>query len=385
MNLNEAAALARSLMDAHGLTRWRLQFDNALRRFGGCSTTAAIITLSRPLVALNTEERVRDTILHEIAHALVGARHGHDRVWRAKAREIGCSASRCYDESETVTAPMKYTATCPNCRQTHQRMRLPRGLKACAPCCRRFNRGRFDARFIFHYSPNAPGRLTLTPPPPFTTSTPAAGAAANHEEEKIMKKQNGTKKTSAADERKAREERIAQKPARRKSKAAREALEGVAALKRNADAAEGGPLDPKDVRGAEILKARGLGIELADDEFLTEPEGVKTKRIVRRNGRALAQPVYKLVPAPSPTQQSTPAKKNGKSSAPAAARAEWDKISVEGDRAQALLEKLRQGTPEKPVLAAKELNDQERHLARGLVKKGLIRRDKFEGVYGYFA
>ena len=45
------------------------------------------------------EAEIEDTLLHEIAHALVGRRHHHDAVWQAKAREIGCSARRCHDVS----------------------------------------------------------------------------------------------------------------------------------------------------------------------------------------------------------------------------------------------------------------------------------------------
>jgi hypothetical protein len=34
---------------------------------------------------------ILDTILHEIAHALVGHKEAHGPVWVAKAKEIGCS------------------------------------------------------------------------------------------------------------------------------------------------------------------------------------------------------------------------------------------------------------------------------------------------------
>ena len=36
-----------------------------------------------------------DTILHEMAHALVGQVHGHDAVWQAQV--LGCSGRRCHD------------------------------------------------------------------------------------------------------------------------------------------------------------------------------------------------------------------------------------------------------------------------------------------------
>jgi hypothetical protein len=43
----------------------------------------------------NGAEEIVDTILHEIAHALVGPRHGHDTVWKAKCTDIGARPERC--------------------------------------------------------------------------------------------------------------------------------------------------------------------------------------------------------------------------------------------------------------------------------------------------
>ena len=46
---------------------------------------------------LYDEAEVRETILHEIAHARVGASHGHDAVWQAEARRIGSTGRRLVD------------------------------------------------------------------------------------------------------------------------------------------------------------------------------------------------------------------------------------------------------------------------------------------------
>ena len=42
----------------------------------------------------NGPEEVRDTILHEVAHALVGPGHGHDTVWKATAAQVGARPQR---------------------------------------------------------------------------------------------------------------------------------------------------------------------------------------------------------------------------------------------------------------------------------------------------
>src|SRR4051812_49651304 len=93
MNLYEAQHLARDLMDRHGLADWRFQFDHARRRFGSCRIRTRTITLSRPLTLLNPEDQVRDTILHEIAHALTPG-DGHGTKWRAAGARGGARPPR---------------------------------------------------------------------------------------------------------------------------------------------------------------------------------------------------------------------------------------------------------------------------------------------------
>lgn len=39
-------------------------------------------------------EDIKDTVLHEIAHAIAGGYHHHDRVWVACCNKIGCEPSR---------------------------------------------------------------------------------------------------------------------------------------------------------------------------------------------------------------------------------------------------------------------------------------------------
>ena len=128
--LGMAIDLATKLMDAHGLVGWRIKLDHARRRAGQCDYTNKIISLSRLYVRHADIDHIRDTILHEIAHALVGPRHGHDAVWRQKAREIGCSAARCHSLS---FARAKWVMTCPNGCFSVERHRKKSGL-VCVFC-----------------------------------------------------------------------------------------------------------------------------------------------------------------------------------------------------------------------------------------------------------
>ena len=137
MELTAVRALGEELLAGHGLTSWRFVFDNAKRRAGACKFDTRTISVSRHLMALYEEAHVRDTILHEIAHALVGPRHGHDAVWRAKARAIGCSGTRLVD-AEAPRAPAPWQGTCPR-GHTYDRHRRPARPASCARCEPGFN------------------------------------------------------------------------------------------------------------------------------------------------------------------------------------------------------------------------------------------------------
>ena len=116
MSPQVASSIAYDLMYQHGLISkgWIFKFDSAKHRFGQCSHHEKIISLSEILVELNEESKVRDVILHEIAHALVDAKHGHDRVWKAKCIEIGADPVRCFNQYDlnVVTPILRYNAVC---------------------------------------------------------------------------------------------------------------------------------------------------------------------------------------------------------------------------------------------------------------------------------
>ena len=144
MILKDAQALAHRLMSEHNLSHWHFEFDRAVRRFGACKYRARTITVSRKFTLLNSEPEVRNTILHEIAHALVGPNHGHDRVWKATARLLGCNGSRCC--SPSVAAPStKWVAECPGCRREIRRHR--RRIASCGQC----SGGSFNPRYQLHW------------------------------------------------------------------------------------------------------------------------------------------------------------------------------------------------------------------------------------------
>jgi hypothetical protein len=151
MKLNEAKELAIELMNKHGIIEqgWRFEFDNAKRRFGCCKYGSRRITLSLYLTELNKVEEVKDTILHEIAHALC-PRQGHNSVWRRKAIEIGCSGNRCYSTDKVETVKGNYSATCCGCNKVHSRFRKPKYSSSCGNC----SGGRYNEKYKLEWVTN---------------------------------------------------------------------------------------------------------------------------------------------------------------------------------------------------------------------------------------
>ncbi len=136
MNLHLAQFLAKGLLREHGLADWAFQFDHARRRFGSCAPTRRTITLSRTLTFLNDEAEVRDTLLHEIAHALTPG-DGHGARWKAACRRIGARPERCYEEDEVVVpprTPARYVIGCTKCGWWVTRRRRPNRRLICKKC-----------------------------------------------------------------------------------------------------------------------------------------------------------------------------------------------------------------------------------------------------------
>ncbi|WP_432490845.1 SprT-like domain-containing protein [Kineococcus gypseus] len=135
MEVRDAVAMAERLLAEHGLTGWTVVLDRARTRAGVCREDRRQIGLSAPLTRLHPPAEVRDTVLHEIAHALVGTRHGHDAVWRATARCIGCSATR---TTSAPRPPGRWRGVCP-AGHAVTRHRRPARVVTCGACARGFS------------------------------------------------------------------------------------------------------------------------------------------------------------------------------------------------------------------------------------------------------
>ena len=72
MEFQEVERMGRELMVVHGLGDWHFGWNRRKRALGLCRYQERRIELSAYFVRDNEAEIVRETILHEIAHALTG-------------------------------------------------------------------------------------------------------------------------------------------------------------------------------------------------------------------------------------------------------------------------------------------------------------------------
>lgn len=120
LHMESVQQLALQLLAENGLTNWRFKFDPSTQRAGCCYFRDKLISIAFEHARKGKDEEIRDTILHEIAHALVGKKHNHDAVWKAKAREIGCSGERTH---QLQFAAPRWFITCENRCWTHTAQR----------------------------------------------------------------------------------------------------------------------------------------------------------------------------------------------------------------------------------------------------------------------
>ena len=137
MDFEHAATLARELMTHFGIGDWTFHWNRRKRSLGLCKYRAKRIELSTHFVAANPEAPVRETILHEIAHALAGEKAGHGPKWKAMCVKVGCKPERC-DQGEAIMPRGRWTARCNACGKEYWRHRRPAKrarywCKSCGP------------------------------------------------------------------------------------------------------------------------------------------------------------------------------------------------------------------------------------------------------------
>lgn len=133
-------------MDQYGLKDWTLKFGRGRKESGNCNYKTQTITFSAPLFHVWVQDHCRDTILHEIAHALTRG-HNHDRVWKRTYIAMGGQGDRCWEQAPGRPAlPPKFTGTCPAGHSISRDRRDQGSCNRCSP--------RFDERYLFTWTRN---------------------------------------------------------------------------------------------------------------------------------------------------------------------------------------------------------------------------------------
>jgi len=87
MNLRELEAIAERELLKHGLRDWSFGLAKTKRRQGVCKFRDRRIEIAEFYARRNPPEKVLDTLLHEIAHAIAGPKARHGPAWKSVAKK----------------------------------------------------------------------------------------------------------------------------------------------------------------------------------------------------------------------------------------------------------------------------------------------------------
>ena len=129
-NVGELMAYTRKMIKEHNLHGWDVQICNSTTCMGLCKYDIHRIVLSRFCLKMENREII-DTVLHEIAHAMLPAGEGHSKEWVRVAKSIGCTA-----RVEVPRAKIKF-----------------KHIVVCSEedCTYKVGRHRLDKRFLTNY------------------------------------------------------------------------------------------------------------------------------------------------------------------------------------------------------------------------------------------
>ena len=158
MTTREIEKMAIELMTQHGLIQkgWKFEWNKRKNNFGLCNEKKKAISLSLMTIPFVNVEKIKDTVLHEIAHALVGVSNQHNNVWRNCAIKIGSKGERCdsivnniisEEHKEKRDIIVKKNAIIYECKVCKNELIRKIPLKQDTSCSKCYPK--FDRRFLF--------------------------------------------------------------------------------------------------------------------------------------------------------------------------------------------------------------------------------------------
>lgn len=126
----------QELFAAHKLEGWKILFENVSSRAGQCNYTNKTISYGILFMLHADREQRMNTVLHEIAHAIAGAGHGHDAFWKRTFISLGGNGERSAERPASVYTTENYLwiGVCPTCGDVTGFKRAPQTVWGCVKC-----------------------------------------------------------------------------------------------------------------------------------------------------------------------------------------------------------------------------------------------------------
>ena len=109
--MTDWTAYAQKMLRDNGLGNWTVKVSRGRKTIGLCSYSDKTIYISKYHIDNDSYDDVRDTIIHEIAHAL-NPRDGHGDKWRETAISLGGTGDQYH--SHGANYPSKWSTRCIN-------------------------------------------------------------------------------------------------------------------------------------------------------------------------------------------------------------------------------------------------------------------------------
>lgn len=127
----QALKIVSQLLVDHGLGDWHLDFKDVTSYHAQTYYNRKMITYSSRALMVMTKEQFLGITYHEIAHALVGTGHGHDRVFKNKYYTLAGDMD--YAKSGLNLNTRHFLLTCPSCGSKGSKNNPDRWYY-CKPC-----------------------------------------------------------------------------------------------------------------------------------------------------------------------------------------------------------------------------------------------------------
>ena len=125
-----------------GLQEWELRFSNQKRQMGYCRPRQKLISISLAFMEANPYPVIKDTLLHEVAHAvhyLETGKTNHDNGWKEIAYRVGCEPKRCATGEGLNMPKGNYVGVCPVCGEETYFYRKVKRSYSCGKCTKGYD------------------------------------------------------------------------------------------------------------------------------------------------------------------------------------------------------------------------------------------------------